>query len=45
MGNLNFKEVGQPIRINLGEDISLSTPTLILQPEVGKTKKITKPVV
>ena len=44
MGNLNFKEVGQPIRINLGEDISLSTPTLILQPEVGKTKNITSGV-
>lgn len=41
MGNLNYKEVGQPIRINLGEDISLSTPTLILQPEVGLTKEIT----
>ena len=40
MGNLNFKEVGQPIRINLGENISLATPTLILQPEVGKTKNI-----
>ena len=44
MGNLNFKEIGQPIRINLGEDISLSTPTLILQPEVGKTKEITSGV-
>ena len=44
MGNLNFKEVGQPIRINLGEDISLSTPTLILQPEVGKTKNLTSGV-
>jgi hypothetical protein len=41
MGNLNFKEVGQPIRINLGEDISLSTPALILQPEVGNRKEIT----
>ena len=40
MGNLNFKEVGQPIRINLGENISLATPTLILQPEVGRTKNI-----
>lgn len=41
MGNLNFKEVGQPIRINLGEDISLSTPTLILEPELGLKKEIT----
>lgn len=40
MSNLNFNEVGQPIRINFGEDISLSTPTLILQPEVGQTKAI-----
>ena len=37
---MNFNEVGQPIRINLGEDISLSTPTLILQPELGNTKDI-----
>ena len=44
MGNLKFKEVGQPSRINLGEDISLSTPTLILQPEVGKTKNLTSGV-
>lgn len=41
MGNLNLNEVGQPIRINLGDDISLSTPTLILQPEIGITKEIT----
>lgn len=44
MGNLNKGEVGQPIRINLGEDISLSTPTLLLQPEVGLTKEITTDV-
>jgi len=41
MGNLNLNEIGQPIRINLGEDISLSTPTLILLPEVGNVKNIT----
>lgn len=40
MGNLNYNEVGQPIRINLGEDISLATPTLILLPEVGNVKNI-----
>lgn len=40
-GNLNLNEIGQPIRINLGEDISLSTPTLILLPEVGNQKNIT----
>ncbi len=38
---MNFNEIGQPIRINLGEDISLSTPTLILLPEVGFQKNIT----
>lgn len=41
MGNLNKNEVGQPIRINLAEDISLGTPTLILLPEVGLVKEIT----
>jgi hypothetical protein len=41
MGNLNKNEIGQPIRINLGEDISLATPTLILQPRLGETKEIT----
>ena len=41
MGNLNKNEVGQPIRINLGEDITLSTPTLILLPEIGNRKDIT----
>lgn len=41
MGNLNYNEVGQPIRINLGEDITLSTPTLILLPELGNRKEIT----
>tara|TARA_R110000764_G_scaffold119036_3_gene206606 strand:- start:2141 stop:2455 length:315 start_codon:yes stop_codon:yes gene_type:complete len=40
MGNLNYNEIGQPIRINLGEDISLATPTLILLPEVGNVKNI-----
>ena len=45
MGNLNYNEVGQPIRINLGEDISLSTPTLILLPEIGNEKEITVDVI
>lgn len=44
MGNLNKNEVGQPIRINLGEDISLSTPTLILEPKLGQVKEITSGV-
>ena len=43
-GNLNFNEIGQPIRINLGEDISLATPTLILLPETGLIKEITSGV-
>lgn len=44
MGSLNIDEVGQPIRINLGEDISLSTPTLILEPKLGQKKEITSGV-
>ena len=44
MGSLNKNEVGQPIRINLGEDISLATPTLILEPELGEKKEITSGV-
>lgn len=42
--NLNFNEVGQVIRVNIGSDISASTPTLILQPEQGNTKEITSGV-
>ncbi len=41
MANLNFNEIGQIIRVNVGKDISSSTPTLILQPEAGETKEIT----
>lgn len=41
MANLNFNEIGQIIRVNVGKDISASTPTLILQPELGQTKEIT----
>ena len=44
MGSLNKDEIGQPIRINLNEDISLSTPTLILEPKVGKKREITSGV-
>ena len=39
--SLNFKEIGQIIRVNVDEDISLATPTLILRPELGVTKEIT----
>jgi len=39
--NLNHNEIGSTIRVNLGYDITLSSPTLILQPEIGITKEIT----
>jgi len=39
--NLNYNEVGSNIRVNLHHDITASTPTLILQPEIGETKEIT----
>jgi len=39
-GNANFNEIGYPIRINLGFDISATTPTLVLLPEVGIKKDI-----
>lgn len=42
--SLNFNEIGQVIRVNLFEDISSTTPTLILQPELGVTKEITEGV-
>ncbi len=38
--NLNFNEIGQVIRVNVGKDISSSTPSLFLQPELGLTKEI-----
>ena len=41
MENLNFNEIGSTIRVNLGTDITASTPTLILEPEVGMIKEIT----
>ncbi len=42
MSNLNFNEIGSTIRVNLGYDITSSTPTLVMQPEVGlETKEIT----
>jgi len=41
MSNLNLNEIGSIIRVNLGFDITASTPTLILQPEIGETKEIT----
>lgn len=44
MSNLNCNEIGQVIYINLGEDISAATPSLILSPEVGMIKEITSGV-
>tara|TARA_R110000782_G_scaffold6419_1_gene22040 strand:- start:574 stop:942 length:369 start_codon:yes stop_codon:yes gene_type:complete len=44
MANLNQYEIGQPIRVNVREDIALAVPTLILQPELGETKEITQGV-
>ncbi len=40
MTDLNKGEIGQPLRVNLGEDISLATSSIIIaQPEVGQTKE------
>ena len=44
MSNLNFNEIGSVIRVNIGYDITLATPTLVLQPEVGEKKDITQGV-
>jgi hypothetical protein len=43
-GNANFNEIGYPIRINLGFDITATTPTLVLLPEIGKKKDLTNGV-
>jgi hypothetical protein len=42
--SLNVNEIGKPIRINAGKDISSSTPTLILIPEFGIPQEITSGV-
>ena len=40
MSGLNVGEIGQPLRINLGEDISAATSAIIIaQPEVGLLKE------
>ena len=42
MSDLNKGEIGQPLRINLGEDISLATSAIIYaEPEVGAIKEFT----
>ena len=48
MSNLNFNEIGQVIRVQLGQDLTLvsplPTPSLILRPEIGEIKTITSGV-
>jgi hypothetical protein len=39
MSGLNKGEIGQPLRINVGEDISTATTTIIAEPEVGTAKE------
>lgn len=45
MSNLNKGEIGQALRINLGEDISAATSVIIYaQPEYGTVKEFTATV-
>lgn len=45
MSDLNKGEIGQPLRINLGEDISAATSVIIYaQPEQGTLKEFTATV-
>ena len=40
MTDLNKGEIGQPLRVNLGEDISLATTaTILAKPEIGTEKE------
>jgi hypothetical protein len=40
MSGLNKGEIGQPLRVNLGEDISAATSVIILaEPEIGTIKE------
>ena len=40
MSGLNKGEIGQPLRVNIGEDISaMINPVIRAQPEVGQTKE------
>jgi len=41
MSDLNVGEIGQPLRINFGEDISSSTAIMYVEPEVGTRKEFT----
>lgn len=40
MSDLNKGEIGQPLRINFGEDVSLATEAIIFaEPEIGTRKE------
>jgi hypothetical protein len=42
MGSVNKGEIGEPLRVNIGENISLATSAIIIaEPEVGQVKKFT----
>jgi hypothetical protein len=41
MTDLNKGEIGQPLVVNFGEDISLATAIIELEPEVGLLKEFT----
>ena len=41
MTDLNKGEIGQPLRINFGTDISLATAEMLVEPEVGILKTFT----
>ena len=45
MTDINKGEIGQPLRVNIGEDISAATSVIIVcQPEVGTAKEFTATV-
>ena len=41
MSDLNKGEIGQPLRINFGVDISLATAEMLVEPEIGTLKTFT----
>ena len=44
MSNINKGEIGQALRINLGEDISAATCIIYCEPEIGTIKEFTATV-
>ena len=42
--SLNYNEVGQVIRVDVGRDITTATPTLKLLPQTGSAKEFTSGV-